>query len=178
MNYICCMAATFLAIVPLAAADEPTPTQTLLVSEPWVRSGDTFIVGDVWYRLWGIAAPAPEQHCEDGYGRYRCGEHALLLLRGLLLAATADCRIVAPARPAGADFAGTALGPHPVRCRLGRNGPDPAALMVRAGYAFADRLATNTYLPAESTARFVQAGLWRSTFQYPWDWQADDPPLP
>ncbi len=165
MNYINLAAVLLLASLAPARAAEAPPAEAVAVVDPTVLSGETFLFDGVFYRLWGIAAPHRDQHCRDQRGQFRCGRHATLLLRGLLLAAPADCRIIDATAP------GALTAPRPVRCRLA--GTDVAALLVRAGYAFADRVITDTYLPAERTAQSTRAGLWSTRFQYPWDWQTE-----
>lgn len=164
---------------PLASACGENPATTavaMTVTDPVVVSGDTFWVDGVTYRLWGVVAPPLLQACQDAGGRYRCGEQAALMLRALLLAAPMRC--VRVAEPGGQPLlsTGSVLSPHPVCCGLVRPGPsaeetDVADLLIRSGYAFADRFESATYLPAERAAKEAGAGLWRGQFVFPWEWR-------
>ena len=51
------------------------------------------------------------------------------------------------------------------------DGDDLAALMVRSGWAVADRDVTNTYVSDEKSAHDHKIGLWAGKFQAPWVWR-------
>jgi endonuclease YncB( thermonuclease family) len=51
--------------------------------------------------------------------------------------------------------------------------------MVHAGWALADRRATDRYVAIEAEARNARRGLWKGTFEPPWEWrQAHAPDEP
>jgi endonuclease YncB( thermonuclease family) len=47
---------------------------------------------------------------------------------------------------------------------------DLAALMVRKGWALADRRYASDYVDEEDEARAARRGLWRGEFVPPWEW--------
>lgn len=161
-----------------AKAEPAAPAEPAVISvlNPIVFSGDTFAVDGVTYRLWGIEAPARLQECQDARGRYRCGQQATLMLRTLFLAKPVQCVRVQKPRGRPILSTGSAISPHPVRCGFAFPAPwasdsDFAEIMVRSGYAFADRSESATYLAAERTAEEAEAGLWRGRFVLPWEWR-------
>jgi len=48
---------------------------------------------------------------------------------------------------------------------------DLAALMVREGWALADRRYANDYVDEEEEARTARRGLWKGEFVPPWEWR-------
>jgi endonuclease YncB( thermonuclease family) len=100
--------------------------------------GDVVSIAGRRYRLWGIAAPAPNE-----YGGYTSAQE----LRQILAGAAVDCLAT-----------GESLNRMPLaRCRV--NGKDVAAILVAGGYARdCPRLSRGTYAALERQAVVNVAG--------------------
>jgi endonuclease YncB( thermonuclease family) len=48
---------------------------------------------------------------------------------------------------------------------------DLAALMVRKGWALADRRYASDYVDEEEEAKAAKRGLWKGQFVAPWEWR-------
>ena len=93
--------------------------------------------------------------------QYRCGQHAALALADKIEAKTVDCaprdldrynRVVAGCSAAGEDI---------------------NAWMVRQGWALAYRHYSTAYVGEEDAAHAASDGIWRGTFEPPWQWRQD-----
>lgn len=134
------LSAVLLAAGPVAgSATEPTVVE----GTAEVVDAGTLAVDGVTLRLAGIVAPGPRQKCLDGNLPWLCGAAARQHLQGLIGGRTVRCEATAT---------GTA------RCRV--TGLDLAAIMVRDGWAVADRGGEH-YRALEAEARAAKRGLWK-----------------
>ncbi len=129
-------------------------------SEAQVVSGDTLILGNHYFRLYGIDAPENNQQCSDAVGRsYSCGRQAAAWLASWLQDNVLECRIMQR------DERGNMVGV----CSLGVY--DLGAALVNAGWAVAYTKYTDIYAPYQIQAQENQRGLWQGEFYMPWDWR-------
>src|SRR6266404_3965095 len=142
-----------LSIAPaaFAAAD--------IIGQASVIDGDTIEIHGQRIRLFGIDAPEHDQLCEAAGGQYRCGQQAALALSDQIGSKSVDCvrRDV--------DQYGRVVAV----CSAG--GEDLNAWMVRQGWALAYRHYSTAYVGDEDAAHLAGAGIWRGTFEAPWDWR-------
>jgi len=125
-----------------------------------VIDGDTFQLADTRIRILDIDAPELGQICKTSTGKsYKCGESSAKALGELLDLGRVRC--------AGrkTDSYGRLLA----TCTVG--GQDIGALMVAAGEAVAFVKYGRTYLPQQVDAQKAGRGLWRGTFEMPWDFR-------
>lgn len=126
-----------------------------------VIDGDTLALGAVKIRLHGIDAPEMAQICTDMHGaEWTCGEWSKAALERL---ASGSVTCVQQ----DVDRYGRIVG-----ICFGQDG-DLNAAMVAKGAAFAYAKYSHYYLPQESQARQLAAGLWRSGVKQPADYRAD-----
>ena len=122
-----------------------------------VMSGYLFKMGSHFIKLYGIDAPDPSQNCIDERGEeYNCGHTARLMLERLILGKKISCQIV------GGDYKENYIA----TCKL--HNIDIGAGMITAGWAIADRTASQVYIPYEEKAHKGKVGLWRGKFVAPW----------
>jgi endonuclease YncB( thermonuclease family) len=127
-----------------------------IVSE--VRSGYLIKIQASFIKLYGIDAPDPKQECLDAHGQtYSCGRTSKQMMEKLVLGKRLVCKVV------GGDNTGN----YVAACNL--NGTDVGAGMVSAGWAVADRAASDVYIPYETLAHEQGYGLWAGKFVAPWD---------
>jgi endonuclease YncB( thermonuclease family) len=143
----------------------PALTATLTGS-PQIIDGDTLELAGQRIRLFGIDAPDLDQLCRHGGRDYQCGKVARATLWDLIAGLDVSC---APATGAAAQDGITAA-----TCSAGD--VDLSASMVRAGWALADRGATDRYVAAETDAKTARRGLWQGEFEPPWAWRQAHPP--
>lgn len=149
---------------PTAISTPPPPMATALttgaVSATAVLDGDTIELSGKRVRLHGIDAPELAQTCREGTTTTPCGEIARNALIGLAAGATVQCerRVV------------DRYGRDVSVCRAG--GFDLSAALVRTGMAVAYRKYSGDYVAQENEARTLQRGMWRGSFDMPWDWRA------
>ncbi len=141
-----------LALAPTAFAADITGRASVV-------DGDTIEIHGQHIRLFGIDAPEHDQSCEAGGTQYRCGQQAALALAGKIGGQTVECarrdidqygRVVAVCSAAGTDL---------------------NAWMVRQGWALAYRHYSSAYVADEDAAHVAGYGIWRGTFDAPWDWR-------
>lgn len=138
------------------------PLLTLLAQQPapYAVDGDTLQIGLEVIRLEGIDAPEHEQLCETATGEaYACGVRATAALRRLLKAGPVTCQ------PDGTDRYGRTLA----HCQAG--GLDINREMIRRGWAVAFVRYSTEYVVDELDARQACRGLWKGSFQLPWEWR-------
>src|SRR6266404_6378373 len=142
-----------LSIAPaaFAAAD--------IIGQASVIDGDTIEIHGQRIRLFGIDAPEHDQLCEAGGAQYRCGQKAALALADQIGKQAVDCA------PRDVDQYGRVVAV----CSAA--GEDLNAWMVRHGWALAYRHYSTAYVPDEDAAHLAGVGMWRGTFDAPWDWR-------
>jgi endonuclease YncB( thermonuclease family) len=150
------------------AACAPTPSRAQTITgTATVHDGDTLSVGAVRVRIFAIDAPELAQSCsaEDGTS-YACGEEARRALAARVGQEVVTCT--------GLDR--DRHGRIVARCSV--RGEDLGAMMVRQGWALAYRAFGNDYVEAEREARAARRGMWRGSFEPPWEWRRRNPPSP
>lgn len=161
-NIVRWYAAAQLALLLLASA---AGAQTLTGAVARVSDGDTIKVGPVRVRLHGIDAPETDQDCTLGGKPYRCGIDATNALKALAEGKPVTCAVLTTDR----------YGRLVARCRVG--GLDLSREMVARGWALAYRrylrsdAADSGLIQDESLARAARVGIWRGSFQAPWEWR-------
>lgn len=131
-----------------------------IVGRASVIDGDTIEVQGERIRLYGIDAPEAAQTCLDQSGRaYRCGQRAAFALSDKLGARAVSCQ------PTDKDRYGRIVA----RCSLA--GEDLQAWMVRNGHALAFLRYSKAYRLDEAAAKTMKAGIWKGSFEAPWDWR-------
>lgn len=132
--------------------------------KPRVIDGDTLAFGDRHVRLWGIDAPELAQVCqfEDG-SDYPCGNAARVHLQALVDGRAVTCELQAHDK----------YGREVSRCTVA--GADLAAGMVQEGWALDwPRYSSGYYDSAQSFAKDNRLGMWRGSFELPWEWRWSD----
>jgi endonuclease YncB( thermonuclease family) len=102
-----------------------------------------------------------DQLCQHGGKDYPCGRVARAALWNLVGGADVSCE------PAGARSARD--GVIVATCSAG--GVRLNEAMVRSGWALADPDATDRYAAIQADAEQARRGLWRGTFEPPWQWR-------
>lgn len=125
-----------------------------------VVNGDTLIMYNNYFRLFGIDAPESNQMCADKYGSsYNCGREAAKWLKNWIGDTELECHVVR--QNTKGDMEGTcSYGPY-----------DIGAALVNAGWAVANTQVTDIYYPYEIQAKENNRGLWEGKFYKPWDWR-------
>src|SRR5260221_6948258 len=137
----------------------PTASAADLIGRASIIDGDTIEIHGQRIRLFGIDAPEHDQLCEAGGAQYRCGQQATLALADRIGHQTVDCV------PHDVDQYGRVVAV----CSAG--GQDLNAWMVSQGWALAYRHYSTIYVADEDAAHLAGAGIWRGTFDAPWDWR-------
>lgn len=129
-----------------------------------VIDGDTIRVGGESVRLNGIDAPESRQTCTDERGAsYRCGAVAARAL-DTFLAASRPVRCAFVSRDQYGRFVGECFR---------ADGESVAAWLVRNGHALDwPRFSNGRYAGDQRAAQRERRGLWRGSFQPPWEWRA------
>ncbi len=151
---------TRVAAVPTPPSSPAVRTEGFVIPAS-IIDGDSFRLGDRPIRLHGIDAPELDQTCEVDGQTIACGQNSRQTLIGLTVGALVECDrldVDADGRDVSRCFA---------------DGLDISSAMVRGGHAVADREAAADYVTDEIGARGNKYGLWRGTFQMPWEWRAN-----
>jgi len=149
------IALSSLAILSLA----PVASAADIIGQASIIDGDTIEIHGQRIRLFGIDAPEHDQLCEAAGAQYRCGQQAALALAEQIGRHTVDCA------PRDVDQYGRVIAV----CSAG--GEDLNAWMVRQGWALAYRHYSTAYVADEDAAHLAGDGIWRGTFDAPWDWR-------
>ena len=149
------------AAVGLGAANFGV-SQERIAGRAEILDGDSFEIGGMGVRLFGIDAPEGRQSCTRDGREWACGTEAERKLRSLIGGRSVTCtrrdvdsygRIVAACRSGAAD-----LGSE----------------MVRSGYATAYRRYSSDYVDEENEARAARRGIWAGEFARPEDYRRDE----
>ena len=124
-----------------------------------VIDGDTLEIRAARIRLHGIDAPESAQRCRAAGRTWPCGREATRALSGRIAGRTVVCE-------------------ERDRDRYGRSvavcqaaGEDVNAWMVAAGWAFAYRKYSRSYVAGERAAKAAGRGIWRGEVVAPWEWR-------
>jgi endonuclease YncB( thermonuclease family) len=116
------------------------------------------------YRIFGIDAPELHQTCLEANGKsWLCGRAAKARLTTIINRGNVNCETRATDR----------FGRTVAVCSA-EGMPDIGEALVREGYAI-DLAPTHPYRDAEAEAKEAKRGIWRGSFQMPWEWRADNP---
>lgn len=134
-----------------------------------VRDGDTIVVADKTFRIYGIDAPEYHQSCTDKAGQpWPCGKAARLQLAALVTSGTIVCE------PQAVDKYG-----RDVALCSSATTPDLGEAMVQAGLAISPAARGDApYADAEAAAKQARRGIWQGTFEEPAQWRAAHPRTP
>jgi endonuclease YncB( thermonuclease family) len=160
---ILCLVA-FGGLISMAMHAAATGSTGAIQGRAAVVDGDTLEVQGTRIRLFGIDAPESAQTCLEQSGKtYRCGQRAAFALADKVGARVVSCQ------PTGKDRYDRVVA----RCSVA--GEDLQAWMVRNGHALAFRRYSKAYRPYEAEAKAAKAGMWKGSFEAPWDWRRDRP---
>ncbi len=134
-----------------------------IAGRPKIVDGDSFEIGSVGVRLFGVDAPEGRQACTRSDGRsWRCGDAAAEELRRLVGSREVSC-----VRRDEDDY-----GRIVAVCRVGSQ--DLGAAMVRAGLAVAYRRYSDDYVDEEREAQAARRGLWAGEFVRPEEYRREE----
>ncbi|MDH3231721.1 MAG: thermonuclease family protein [Alphaproteobacteria bacterium] len=120
-----------------------------------VRSGNEIRVDDTIIRLYGSSAPGPDEACDSGERRFRCGVIAWAELIRLADGHKVSCDIEDQHAPAGTSYA---------TCYVGERDVNEA--LVRSGWAEAAQ-GVERYRVDQEDARRARRGLWAGRIRPP-----------
>ena len=125
-----------------------------------IHDGDTFTIAGTDIRIWGIDAPELNQSCRHKNGKaYACGLEARKNLQDIFRGRVVSCRQV-----------GVSGRRIVAKCHVGNN--DIGRAMVLSGHAVdASKYSNRTYADVQRKAMANEVGLWRGSFQEPWQWR-------
>ncbi len=146
-----------LLLAALLCALPVTHAHAEIVGKVRVIDGDTLEVGGRTVTLFGLDAPEEDQICTLAGKPWTCGRDAAFALAYETAEHWVRCQETGPNDENGIPLAVCRVGPY-----------DLGALLVRKGWALADRRQSAHYTADEDTARATRAGLWRSEFTAPW----------
>jgi endonuclease YncB( thermonuclease family) len=154
------------AIAAIAAlgAERACTAQERIAGRPTIIDGDSFEIGAVGVRLFGVDAPEGRQSCTRGGRNWACGDDAAAELRRLVASSDVTCE------QRDVDTYGRLVAV----CRAGTT--DLGAAMVRAGLAIAYRRYSDDYVNEEREARSARRGVWAGEFTPPEEYRRDERP--
>lgn len=127
-----------------------------------IIDGDTLMIGDTTYRLWGIDAPEKGQQCERLGDYYDCGAYARLALTAFIGDTTPICEIKNQDR----------YGRSVARCLV--DGIDLGDWLVNNGFALDYPTFSNGYYRTlQDMAEAGRRGIWQGDFTLPWEWREE-----
>lgn len=124
-----------------------------------VIDGDTLDINDVRVRLIGIDAVESSQRCTLDNADWDCGTDAADALRGWISDSLVSCE----------GYERDRYSRLLAHCSTRQE--DIGAWMVSNGWALAYRRYSDEYANLEGTAKQERRGIWRSQFEFPWDWR-------
>ena len=140
------------------------PNKSFSAKATQVPNARTVQFNDENFVLYGIDAPEMAQSCKNRNGMdYSCGQIAKEKLQSLTLGQELSC-----------VSQGTNAKGQKVASCVNSNGDDIAALMVRSGWAIADKKQTDTYVAEEISAYKQKVGMWEGKFQEPKKWRLNN----
>jgi endonuclease YncB( thermonuclease family) len=149
----------------VAVQTAPPPSSTArtegFVIPVSIIDGDSIRLGDRRVQLYGIDAPELDQHCQVNGQNVACGQISRQTLIDLTVGVLVQCDRLDIDR-SGRDVS-----------RCSADGLDLSSAMVRSGHAVAYRENSMDYVPDEDSAKAQKFGMWKGTFQMPWEWRAD-----
>jgi endonuclease YncB( thermonuclease family) len=137
-------------------------SQERIAGHPSFIDGDSFEIGSVGVRLFGVDAPEGRQSCTRDGRDWGCGDAAARELRRLVGSREVDC--------VQRDEDG--YGRIVAVCRVGST--DLGEAIVRAGFATAYRRYSNDYVDEEREARSAKRGIWAGEFTPPEEYRRDE----
>ncbi len=137
------------------AAEVACTSQEHIAGRPKIIDGDSFEIGAVGVRLFGVDAPEGRQSCTRSRRDWACGEAAAAQLRRLVGSRDVTCE------QRDVDTYGRIVAV----CRVGPT--DLGAAMVRAGFAVAYLRYSDDYVDEEREARAARRGVWAGEFTAP-----------
>lgn len=137
------------------------PALGQMAGPPRIVDGRTLELAGQRITLFGIDAPELDQVCQHGGRDYQCGKVARAALWDLVAGLDVSCEPEPEAPEQNGSIAAT--------CTAG--GFSLNENMVGAGWALADRGATDRYVATEAEAKRSRRGLWKGEFEPPWQWR-------
>jgi endonuclease YncB( thermonuclease family) len=131
--------------------------------------GDTLRVGDgSEVRLFGVDAPELHQTCKEANGKsWACGRAAKARLTSLIKRGNVQCEEKSKDRFGRVVAVCSAEGV-----------PDLGQALVQQGYAIdLGGPPGNPYAAEEEAAKTAKHGIWRGSFEPPWEWREAHPRL-
>lgn len=151
-----------LVVVAACLASAPAHADPVIAGRVVVVDGDTFDIGRVRIRLWGVDAPERRQTCTKADGQlWQCGVEARTALRTLTDSASVRCV------PQYLDRDGRQVA----KCSIG--GKDIAGQLVAQGWVLDyPHFSKDVFQASERQARLKRIGVWQGTVTPPWEWRA------
>ncbi len=155
------LSAAVVAVVAVVSWLPAGPAGAETVGRAQVVDGETLTIGGRAFCLAGIDAPEPGQTCTNRSGkRFDCGQVAGTALMDLT---------------AGVEVRGRPTGAKREQCAVAlcqADGYDLSEGMVYTGWALPDPETGAPYRRHQALAEKRGHGLWRGSFERPWEWRA------
>ena len=154
-----------IAPVPAPVSDsapipEPAPAAAAISGRASVIDGDTIDIHGQRIRLWGIDAIESGQLCQLDGRPWRCGQDVAFGLDARLQNQVVSCH------PQDRDRYGRIVA----KCDV--QGGDLGSWLVRQGLALDYAYYSHgAYKAEQAKAQEENLGIWRGTFEMPWDWR-------
>ncbi|MDH3644286.1 MAG: thermonuclease family protein [Gammaproteobacteria bacterium] len=145
----------------LALLSGPADARDMISGVASVIDGDTLEIRGTRIRLHAIDAPESSQTCQRPNGNaWRCGQQAALGLADKIGKRPISCKERGQGR----------YGRSIAVCHQGKI--DLNAWLVSKGWAVAFRRYSDDYVAQEEEAKVARIGVWKGTFEMPWDYRA------